>query len=591
MVAEDQAGEGLIISGVALGGYRSFRDTQYIGPMRKVTVLSGRNNSGKSNILRFLGEHYSTTVTALSSGISPEKTFGWSIGTESPLGLGGEDASFGICVDAASSGPTQWAVDSLGRLRNKPQDLDETEWIGRFLSELGAGTQGNDAAVWRVWRRGRRNERPSDGDFPAEIAQAVRDNEFLKRATGAWHLQVAQSFSERVPLALRPLDNEPIVLSAFRQVEPGEHSHDGSGLIPVLADLKTPDLGRDRDAKLARWEAFEAFVRSVLERNDITLTIPATRERLIVEMDGRSLDLADLGTGIHEVIIIAAAATAAEQTLVLLEEPEIHLHPLLQKRLLNYLCESTTNQYVLTTHSAHFLDFRRAAVFQVTLEDGWTQVSHVATNSEMIESARDLGYRPSDLLQADAVIWVEGPSDRVYLRYWLGLAAPELLDGVDYVIMFYGGRLASNLSGLDSDFALSEGELIELRRLNRRSAIVMDSDHSKKGSRINATKSRLKKEFERDGFAWVTKGREIENYIHEDVVLQAIQSIDPNADQLIGSGPHAQRWRYRRDTESSVRDADKMRLARAVIELAPPISGLDLPRQVEHLAAFLRQDH
>lgn len=46
-----------MIEGIGIRGYRSFgRETQYIGPFGKLNVISGKNNSGKSNLIRFIQE-------------------------------------------------------------------------------------------------------------------------------------------------------------------------------------------------------------------------------------------------------------------------------------------------------------------------------------------------------------------------------------------------------------------------------------------------------------------------------------------------------------------------------------------------------
>ncbi len=43
-----------MIDGFGVVGYRSFWDgLQFVGPMSKVNLLVGQNNSGKSNVLRF----------------------------------------------------------------------------------------------------------------------------------------------------------------------------------------------------------------------------------------------------------------------------------------------------------------------------------------------------------------------------------------------------------------------------------------------------------------------------------------------------------------------------------------------------------
>ncbi len=54
-----------MFSGFGLAGYRSFHGrVQYVGPLTKVTVLAGPNNSGKSNTLRFVQQVLTTLRSA-----------------------------------------------------------------------------------------------------------------------------------------------------------------------------------------------------------------------------------------------------------------------------------------------------------------------------------------------------------------------------------------------------------------------------------------------------------------------------------------------------------------------------------------------
>lgn len=55
-----------LLEGLGIGGYRSFQNLVRIGPLAKVNLFVGGNNTGKSNILRFLHEHYHSAVRSIA---------------------------------------------------------------------------------------------------------------------------------------------------------------------------------------------------------------------------------------------------------------------------------------------------------------------------------------------------------------------------------------------------------------------------------------------------------------------------------------------------------------------------------------------
>lgn len=114
----------------------------------------------------------------------------------------------------------------------------------------------------------------------------------------------------------------------------------------------------------------------------------------------------------------------------------------------------------------------------------------VESTAHAVEVLDDLGVRASDLLQANSVIWVEGPSDRIYINRWLSLVAPQLREGTDYSIMFYGGRCLSHLSA-DREAILPAEDMIPLLRINQHSMMVMDSDRDCESDPISDTKRRI----------------------------------------------------------------------------------------------------
>lgn len=203
------------------------------------------------------------------------------------------------------------------------------------------------------------------------------------------------------------------------------------------------------------------------------------------------------------------------------EELENNLHPSLQRRLYNYIIaysEANINNKVyffLTTHSNVVIDAfgtnENAQLLHVENDGNKSTVNTILSSIHTKKAIHDLGIKASDILQSNGVIWVEGPSDRNYLNKWLGILAPDLKEGLHYSIMFYGGRLLANLS---FDWEWFNKEVIPLLKINTNAFVVIDRDGKTPIARLNDTKIRINNEIG-DNNCWITKGREIENYLSD----------------------------------------------------------------------------
>lgn len=232
------------------------------------------------------------------------------------------------------------------------------------------------------------------------------------------------------------------------------------------------------------------------------------------------------------------------------------------------------------------MDVEDVAIFHVRVEDNQTTVCQVTSARERANVCADLGYHASDLLQSNCIIWVEGPSDRIYLNHWLHTVDSQLKEGLHYSIMFYGGRLLSHLSADDPEV----GEFISLRRLNRNIAILIDSDKPRLRAPLGATKRRVVDEFERGpGFAWVTKGREIENYVSGDLIEEIVREQHANVQSLCGAGQFDDCLAYRSQKKTEIHQADKLKVARAVVQRGANLDILDLRTRMDRLVEFIRQ--
>lgn len=208
------------------------------------------------------------------------------------------------------------------------------------------------------------------------------------------------------------------------------------------------------------------------------------------------------------------------------EELENNLHPAMQRKLFEYIYEFAEMhdvQVFITTHSHvainAFYDKDDAGIFHVYKQDGRAFVKRIESYLDKTRILDDLDVKASDLLQSNGIIWVEGPSDRVYIKHWLDLYFPDrFVEVVHYQFLYYGGRLLSQYS------AEEVTELISVIKTNRNAVIVMDSDKRNRNARLNDTKKRIIAEFDALGMmSWVTKGKEIENYIPKTAIEEALE--------------------------------------------------------------------
>lgn len=203
------------------------------------------------------------------------------------------------------------------------------------------------------------------------------------------------------------------------------------------------------------------------------------------------------------------------------EELENNLHPAMQRKLFDYIYDFAVrkNTYIfLTTHSHiainTFYDKEEATIYHVTKEGKNSYIKRIESYMDKTEILNDLDIKASDILQSNGIIWVEGPSDRIYIKKWLDIFCNNKFEeGKHYQFLYYGGRLLSQYS------AGEEKELINIITTNRNAAIVIDSDKKNQATPLNNTKKRIIEEFNNlEMFSWITKGKEIENYVPREAI-------------------------------------------------------------------------
>jgi AAA15 family ATPase/GTPase len=124
-----------------------------------------------------------------------------------------------------------------------------------------------------------------------------------------------------------------------------------------------------------------------------------------------------VGGGNQEILSLAHELTRDKGAIYGLEEPEQHLHPELARHFFDVLKEiSKDSQVFVTTHSPIFVD-------QVELENTWlarkvnneTNLTKVKDTADLREVLYEIGVKPSDIFFANAILFVEGPTERAVL--------------------------------------------------------------------------------------------------------------------------------------------------------------------------------
>ena len=357
-----------MINNLHLKNIKAWRDSGLI-TLAPVTMLLGTNSSGKSTLLQSL-------LLLKQTIASPDRTI--------HLNLGGDEVidflNFGDFDNVLSQGtvaPRQFEISF-----DFKRPVDERVNQGRFACSYGQTSSGavviQDLSLSTVARRFRAIRRDK-GAY-----SVVVDDEAQPRGKGR-HLTPERSISlpaeaiallgadgahlQDLSLAIRrelegivylgPLRRKPERDYVWNKTKPGEVGSDGHKVMDALlasALLKADDHRETLD-NVSRW----LKRMGIAEQIEVRQVGRSSRYEVVVHKDGVVANLRDVGIGVSQVLpVLTVAYFVSPGSTVLLEEPEIHLHPLAQSVLAEMFAEVSQKrniQFIVETHSEHL--FRR----------------------------------------------------------------------------------------------------------------------------------------------------------------------------------------------------------------------------------------
>jgi len=422
------------IDSITIENYRSISDIPVVinFPMNMPVVLIGENNAGKSNIIRAI-----------------DLLFGESHPKYKDL----EDYDFNQ------------------RDRNKVKVIIKAEVSG-FYNRLGRNQEFECKGFRFTAEKGKTNDYcalQNNGDYNQYIASEIRNELCAIFVSSEHNLSYQLSYSSKFTLLSKltkafheklSADNERInklkelfhnIVSTFYEVEEFKEFRDNMASISgqIISNM-THGLNLD----------FSAYDPSNYFK---TLKIHPTEA-------GEIRSFEELGTGQQQILALSFAQAYAnsfkgDSLILVLDEPEAHLHPLAQKWLAKTIFKMSQDgiQIVITTHSPYFVNLELfEGIYLVKKTTDGTYVcngNRTQLNNHCIKSgANPNKTKPETIIPfysgcitdniskvffANKVILVEGPTEELSLPIFLDKVGLDTLkEGIDIISVGGKGNLA-----------------------------------------------------------------------------------------------------------------------------------------------------
>ena len=330
---------------------------------------------------------------------------------------------------------------------------------------------------------------------------------------GRWLSQNGNIFldaNEIISVASQLADS--IYVGAFRnaiQVGSSTAYYDlkiGQAFIEEWRNFKT---GPDPDQNLAAFQLTNE-IREIFGFHNFEINPSADGKTLQLFVDDNSYVLSELGAGLAQFVILLAFVATRRPHLVLIDEPELNLHPRLQQDLLMGLKNYAQGPIIFATHNLGLARAVANGIYVCRKLESSTEIRPLSGHPRLAELLGELSFGGYQEIGFDKLLLVEGPHDVTAFRELLRLYGKDH----EVVLMPLGG--SSMINGE------IEEQLHEIKRITSNIYAVVDSERDSESAGPAENVIRFAAACENTGITChILERRAFENYLP----LHAIQQV------------------------------------------------------------------
>jgi energy-coupling factor transporter ATP-binding protein EcfA2 len=275
----------------------------------------------------------------------------------------------------------------------------------------------------------------------------------------------------------------------------------GDSFIKKFRQLKT---GRLKSDSKGIQEITENICR-IFGFRTLEIDSSADDTSLHIVVNGKHYNQHELGSGLVQFIVVLANAAIKRPKLILIDEPELNLHPRLQLEFLASLESYTDYGVWFSTHSVGLARAAAEQVYSVIRRgDGDSIIRPLEGTPRLAEFLGEMSFSTHRELGFDKLLFVEGSTDVKVMQQFLRKMSTD-----------------HKIVTLPLSHIPPPEELDEVLRITSKLAVLIDSERSSEGAPLEQKRATLLEHCKVNGIkARALKLRATENYFPDACVKQ-----------------------------------------------------------------------